>query len=349
MSPKLGTVEELPQAFRDAMRGAQVSPLWPLMRDVLPHDAPKAVTLPGHWRYAEIRPLLLEAGELAPVEKSERRVLVLNDPGRGSGAMQVTSSIYVGLQLLLPGEKAPAHRHTPSAARIMVEGEGAYTVVNGEKCPMHRGDLVLTPGGFWHDHGHEGDEPAIWLDALDLPLFVYLEGSYSVEAEMQAARNRPDASEVEYSRPGLVPVRPLGELANRYPLLRYPWESTRSALISMDRYAGNGGAVELAYVNPETGGSCLPTLGFCATLLQPGKCYLLPRRSASAVFHVIEGVGRTIVNGVSIDWSVGDVFSAPAFAEISHVAGGNSPAFLMRIDDAPLQIRLGFYEERLRA
>ena len=209
------------------MEGARVSPLWPMMRNVLPHGQPNPVTKPAVWSFEKIRPLLLRAGELTPVEKAERRVLVLNDPGRGKGAMQVTSSIYVGLQLLLPGEKAPAHKHTPSAARIVVEGEGAFTIVDGEKCAMERGDLILTPGGMWHDHGHDGTEPVIWLDALDLPLFVFLEGSYAEEGELQAPRNRPDASQVEYSQAGLVPSRRNGGERPRYPLLRFPWKPHR--------------------------------------------------------------------------------------------------------------------------
>jgi len=159
MSEQLGTLEELPQDYRDDMLSAGVAPLWPMMRNILPHGAPNPVTKPGHWAYKVVRPLLMRAGELTPVEKAERRVLVLSDPGRGNGAMQATSSIYTGMQLLLPGESAPAHRHTPSAARIIVEGKGGYTVVDGEKLPMEEGDLVLTPGGEWHDHGHDGDEP----------------------------------------------------------------------------------------------------------------------------------------------------------------------------------------------
>src|SRR5918911_417906 len=131
----LGTLEDLPLDYRN----------------VLPHDAPNPATKPCLWSFERIRPLLLRAGELTPVEKAERRVLVLTDPGRGQGAMQVTSSIYVGLQLLLPG-------------------------------------------GKWHDHGHDGTEPVIWLDALDLPLFVYLEGSYAETSDFQAPRNRSDAS-----------------------------------------------------------------------------------------------------------------------------------------------------------
>ncbi|MEZ5789823.1 MAG: cupin domain-containing protein [Nitratireductor sp.] len=128
-----------------------VAPLWPMMRNVLPHGAPKPVTKPGYWAYPDLRPLLLRAGELTPVEKAERRVLVLSDPGRGTGAMQATSSIYLGMQLLLPGETAPAHVHTPSAVRIIVEGKGGFTVVDGEKLPMEEERPGAHAGGEWHD------------------------------------------------------------------------------------------------------------------------------------------------------------------------------------------------------
>ena len=187
----LGTMEELPLDYREAVQNANTTPLWPLMRKALPHDTPVPQSKACLWPFDTIRPLLLRAGELTPVEKAERRVLILSDPGRGPGAMRVAGPIFCGMQLLLPGEKAPAHRHTPSAARIVVEGEGAYTIVNGEKCMMERGDLILTPGGAWHDHGHDGKGPVIWLDALDLPLFIDLEAAYSVERELAGAEEPP--------------------------------------------------------------------------------------------------------------------------------------------------------------
>ena len=345
----LGRLEDLPRDFRDALRDAAVSPLWPIMRSLLPRDRPAPATRPGHWRYAALRPLLLRAGELTPVEKAERRVLVLEDPGRGPGAMCVTPAIYAGLQLLLPGETAPAHRHTPSAARIVVEGKSAYTVVDGEKCPMRPGDLVLTPGGRWHDHGNEGDEPVVWLDALDLPLFVHLEGSYSVEGTMQARRDRPDASELEYAVAGLVPPRRAGEVRPQTSLFRYPWVRVRSALTALAGHRAANRSIELAYVDPETARPCLPTLGFTAAMLLPGEPVRPPLRSASAVFHVVEGRGRSIVGAREIEWEAKDTFSAPAFAAAEHEAHGDEPAFLIRVDDAPLQEMLGFYEERPRS
>jgi gentisate 1,2-dioxygenase len=347
MSTKLGTLEELPQDYRDAMMRTGVAPLWPQMRNALPHGAPQPVTRSHLWNYNDVRPLLLKAGELTPVEKAERRVLFLADPGRGAGAMQATSTIYVGLQLLLPGEAAPAHKHTPSAARIVVEGDGAYTVVDGEKLPMKVGDLILTPGGCWHDHGHAGTAPVIWLDALDLPLFVYLEGSYAIEAPLQKPRNRPDPSEVEYRAAGLLPTRRRDKaLPPAYPMMRYPWDRTEAALRKLAEHSG-GDAIELDYVNPETGQSCLPTIGFTAMMLPPGQPAKPPLRSSSAVFHVVSGRGTSIINGKRHAWQAKDTFSAPVFAGVEHEASGEA-AFLVRIHDAPLQEKLGYYEERAR-
>ena len=343
MSEQLGTLEELPEDYRTAMTDAGVAPLWPMMRNVLPHDAPKPVTRSGHWSFQAVRPLLMRAGELTPVEKAERRVLVLSDPGRGTGAMQATSSIYLGLQLLLPGESAPAHKHTPSAARIIVEGTGGYTVVDGEKLPMEDGDLVLTPGGDWHDHGHDGTEPVIWLDALDLPLFVYLEGSYAIEGPLQAQRNRPDASEVEYRAAGLAPSRRLNSSTRRYPMMRYPWTRTEAALRQMAKY-GDDAVAEVDYINPETGQDVLPTMGFTAMMLQAGQTDAPPLRSSSAAFHVVKGSGTSVIDGQKIHWGPKDTFTAPVFADITHTADAES--FLVRIHDRPLQDKLGYYEER---
>ncbi|MGH1368623.1 MAG: cupin domain-containing protein [Maritimibacter sp.] len=341
---QLGTMEELPEDYRADLLAAGVAPLWPMMRNVLPHGAPQSVTKPGHWAYEDVRPLLMRAGDLTPVEKAERRVLVLRDPGRGAGAMQATSTIYLGMQLLLPGETAPAHVHTPSAARIIIEGRGAFTVVDGEKLPMEEGDLVLTPGGEWHDHGHDGSDPVIWLDALDLPLFVYLEGSYAQEGPLQAQRNRPDASQVEYLSAGLAPARRPGQAPRRYPMMRYPWERTKAALLAMA--AVSDGPVELDFVNPETGAPVLPTLGFTAKMLRAGEALTPVLRSSSASYHVVSGTGRVRINDHTLTFGPKDSFSAPVFAAMTFTC--DEDCFLIRIHDRPLQENLGYYEERPR-
>ena len=185
---QLGRLEDLPADYRDALSRQNLVPLWPSLRALLPPLEPQPKTRATQWSYAALRPLLLRAGELTPIEKAERRVLVLANPGHGLDKMQASAAIYLGMQLLLPGEWAPSHRHTPNAVRMVVEGEGAWTTVDGEKCPMQRGDLILTPTGLWHEHGHDGSEPVVWLDVLDLPLVYYMEASYHVDGERQTVR-----------------------------------------------------------------------------------------------------------------------------------------------------------------
>lgn len=342
----LGTLEELPQTYRSNLTGHNLVPLWPVLRGLLPHGKPERRTSPTLWKYADIRPLLLEAGDLTPIEKAERRVLVLANPGLKLESLRATSTIYVGMQLILPGETAPNHRHTPSAVRFVVEGEGGFTAVNGEKCPMEKGDLILTPAKLWHEHGHTGPGPVIWLDALDLPVVYDLEASFAIEGPPQTVRNGADASQTTYRRAGLVPYRSLDRRRPDYPLLRYPWREVRASLEAFAGSQAPGELTQLAYVNPETGVECLPTLGFSAIMLRPGEDVALQRRSASAVLHGIEGDGQVEIEGETLAWGEADTFAMPTHARVRLSNRSSSrPAFLFMIDDAPMQRKLGFYEE----
>jgi gentisate 1,2-dioxygenase len=201
---ELGRMEDLPTDYVAALKAQNLVPLWPNLRAVLPPDKPRPQTRATHWSYEALRPLLMKAGELTPIEKAERRVLVLANPGHGLDKMQASAAMYLGMQLLLPGEWAPSHRHTPNAVRMVVEGEGAWSTVDGEKCAMKRGDLILTPTGLWHEHGHDGNEPVVWLDVLDLPLVYYMEASYHVDGARQEVN--PGHGERAYSRGGVVPT-----------------------------------------------------------------------------------------------------------------------------------------------
>ena len=341
----LGTLEELPPDYRQELTGFNLLPLWPSLRNFLPYGKPIRKTTPVLWRYEDIRPLLLRAGELTPIEKAERRVLVLANPGLGLDQVRATPTIYLGMQLILPGEAAPNHRHTPSAIRFAVEGEGAYTVVEGEKLPMSRGDLILTPPKLWHEHGHEGTGPVIWLDALDLPLVHDIEASYCIDGKSQSGANTPDSSQTAYRRAGLLPYAALDARKRDFPLLRFPWVDVREALLGYASGCGPDESVRLAYINPETGREGLPTLGFSALMLRPGEETRLPRRSASVVFHVVEGIGTAKIDDIDIDWTEADTFAAPTHADVRlHNSADATPAFLFSVDDAPMQRSLGIYE-----
>ena len=344
---ELGTIDELPKDYVDGLTKRNLVPLWPSLRQVLPYGIPTRRTVPINWRYSEIRDNLLRAGDLTPMEKAERRVLVLANPGLGLQNMQATPSIYIGMQLILPGETAPNHKHTPSAVRFVVEGHGAKTIVEGEVCPMEKGDLILTPAGLWHEHIHGGTGPVVWLDALDLPLVYALEASYCIEGEGQNFGNEPDASQTKYRRSGLLPSSVMRKaVADSYPLLRFPWVEVRASLEDYASAVGKDEAVQLAYVNPITGQPCLPILGFSALMLRPGEERVPPRRSASAVLHIVSGSGSAVIDGVEMDWEESDTMAVPTHADVRLVnQSSKDPAYLFIVDDAPMQQKLGFYEE----
>ncbi len=342
---KLGRLEDLPQDYRDQLTEENLVPLWPTLRALLPPDVPARKTQPVHWSYARAKPLLLQAGALAPIEKAERRVLVLANPGRGLEKMQATPAIYLGLQLLLPGEIAPAHRHTPNAIRVIVEGNGAYTTVAGEKIHMERGDLILTPTGLWHEHGQPRHKPVIWLDVLDLPLVSYTETSYHVEGATQTLR--PGQAKNAYGRGGLAPAPFFRRSQSDYPMLHYPWAETRAALLQYADDDSGVEAVQLAYINPETGRAPENILGFYALLLRPGQTLRLPARSPAAIWHVVEGGASLMVMGKTFDLVESDTAATPGYEAVTLCNKfPDQPAFLFIADEAPLHQKLGVYEER---
>ncbi|MDO8787959.1 MAG: cupin domain-containing protein [Sulfuritalea sp.] len=345
MSNELGRVEDLPADYYQSLVSMNTLPLWPSLRSMLPHNIPARRTQPVMWRYADLRPNLIRAGELTPIEKAERRVLALCNPGLGLQNMQATASIYIGMQLILPGETAPNHRHTPSAVRFVIEGQGGFTVVSGEKLPMEKGDLILTPPGLWHEHGHEGSGPVVWLDALDLPLIYGIDASYCIEGKSQTVNRPPGKCNAEFRQSGVIPYRALDSNSTRYPLLRFPWREVRQSLAALAGVTAKGELVHLAYVNPETGRECLPTLGFSAIMLRPGEEIRLPKRSASAVLHGVEGAGTATIDLAVHSFVEADTIAVPTHAEVSlSNASAKEPACLFMVDDAPLHRKLGIYE-----
>jgi gentisate 1,2-dioxygenase len=342
---ELGRLEDLPQEYRDELTSHNLVPLWPSLRGVLPPGIPTRQTRATHWPYTTIKPLLLKAGELTPIEKAERRVLVLANPGHGLEKMQASAAMYLGMQLLLPGEWAPSHRHTPNAVRMVVEGRGAWSNVDGEKCQMLRGDLILTPTGLWHEHGHDGTEPVVWLDVLDLPLVHYMEASYHINGGRQAVK--PQHGERAYARGGLVPSPVFERAGNPYPMLRYPWADARAALESLAADRPDLDAVQLTYSNPETGAHCENILGFYALMLRPGQKLHLPARSPATVFHQIEGGTEVQIEAQAFTLMEADTCCAPGYTAITlKNTSTTQAAFLFMADETPLHQKLGVYEVR---
>ena len=342
---ELGRLEDLPQSYRDTLTHHNLVPLWPSLRAVLPPKVPTRQTQATCWAYQDIRPLLMQAGDLTPMEKAERRVLVLANPGHGLENMKASAAMYLGMQLLLPGEWAPSHRHTPNAVRMIVEGEGAYTTVDGEKCPMSRGDLILTPTGLWHEHGHDGKDPVVWLDVLDLPVVYYLEMSYAIEGQRQTVKQgRGDQA---YARGGLMPTTVFQRSDKRYPMLRYPWAEARAALQTLAADQPNQACVQVTYVNPETGEDAQNILGFYALMLRPGQTLRLPARSPASVFHVIEGGIEAHVQDQTFALQEADTCCAPGYTPVTlKNRSADQPSFVFVADESPLHRKLGVYEVR---
>jgi len=340
----LGRLEDLPQEYRDALTQLNLVPLWPSLRGVMPAHKPRPHTAPTLWKYLDIRPLLLRAGDLTPIEKAERRVLVLANPGHTLEKMQASPAMYLGMQLLLPGEWASSHRHTPNAIRMIVEGEGAYTTVEGEKCYMHRGDLILTPTGLWHEHGHDGQDPVIWLDVLDLPLAYYLEVSYHVDGVKQ--ENVTASNEAFYATGGVVPSPMFERSKKSYPMYRYPWTMVRQTLENMANAQPQVEMVSVTYVNPETGDDSENILGYYALMLRPHQSLNLPVRSPSMVFHVIEGSCEVQIESAAYTLQLADTCCAPGYTPITLKNLSNEPTCLFITDETPLHRKLGVFENR---
>lgn len=346
---KLGTLEDLPPKYRDALTERNLVPLWPAMRSVLPHKVPNRNTDAMNWKYLDVRPLLIEAGQLTPIEKAERRVLILANPGHGLHNLQATPNIYLGMQLILPGETAPNHRHTPNAVRIIVEGQGAFTTVDGEPCKMERGDLILTPAGKWHEHHHKGQDPIVWLDVLDLPLLYRMDSSWAVEGPLQETARTRDKSYADYNSSGVVPNINFERGSKNTPQLRYPWKKTRSCLEQM-ALDYTEGLLRISYVNPENGRSLFPSIGFGAIMLRPGDKQKLPKRTTPVIFHIIEGegslavLGHSSTDGSPIPFSSKDTLSAPGYTNITLTnTSKTEPVFLITADEEPLHQYLGIF------
>lgn len=302
------------------MEPESLFPLWEkLAALVLPKPESPAVV--HKWTYDRARDYLLLAGDLISASQAERRVLILENPGL-AGSSGITPSLYAGLQLILPGEVAPAHRHTQCALRFVIEGEGAYTSVDGEKAVMHPFDLVLTPGGQWHDHGNPSGKPMIWLDGLDIPTVRHFDASFS---EKYSADQFPEqvAAGDSISRYGKN-MRPLrGRTADRrpqhQPLFHYPYAEWRAALdamstsnVKIDPHLGHA----LEFLNPADGSAIMPTISAHVRLLPAGFSSRERRSTDGTIFVVVEGEGMAVIEGEEITLRPRDILVVPSWKRI---------------------------------
>jgi gentisate 1,2-dioxygenase len=334
--------------FYQQISGANLTPLWEVLHALVPVE-PASPCVPAHWRYAEIRPHLMRAGELISAAEAVRRVLVLENPAlRGQSC--ITQSLYAGLQLILPGEVAPSHRHSQSALRFIVEGRGAYTAVDGERTTMEPGDFIITPSWTWHDHGHEADGPVVWLDGLDIPLVRFLDAGFA-ETYPQAVQPvlRPEGTNPARWAANMAPLRHDAPHGATSPIFSYPYARSRAALATLAKSASIDAwdGVKLRYVNPLTGGYPMPTMATFLQLLPAGFRSLPARQTDGAVYSVVEGHGRALIGQGDrrsvFEFAPRDHFVVPSWHTLELEA--QDECVLFSFSDRPVQQAVGLWRE----
>ena len=350
-TPPAGPATETPErlAFYERIGQKHMTPLWTSLSKLVTPE-PVSGCQPAAWSFADIRAAMIEAGGLITAREAERRVLILENPGL-RGQSKITTDLYAGVQLVLPGEIAPAHRHTQSALRFVLEGDGAHTAVNGERTLMRYGDFIITPPMAWHDHGNETDQPMFWLDGLDIPIVQFLDASFSEhhdEDEQPIARPVGD-SQARFGS-NLMPVdqRPG---AGASPVFSYPYARTREALAQLARTDAwdpcHG--LKMRYSNPVTGGYPMTTIAAFIQLLPKGFQTARYRSTDATIFVAVEGRGRTRIGAdFVVDWQPRDIFVVPSWKPVVHEAADE--AVLFSFSDRPVQEALQlFREERSNA
>jgi len=331
-------------AFYEKIDRLAYTPLWAVFADIITPQ-PRSNCLPNLWRFDQARDWLLEAAKLISSSEAERRVLIMENPGM-RGQSKITTSLYAGLQLVMPGEIAPAHRHSQSALRFVLDGNGAHTSVDGERSIMQYGDFIITPPWAWHDHGNHSDQPMIWLDGLDIPLASFFDASFaeSYSAE-EYPLSRQDGDSLARYGANMLPVDyQQHKLAS--PIFHYPYARSRDALEAMKRQqewdACHG--LKMRYVNPVDGGFAMPTIAPFLQLLPAGFKSKPYRSTDATVFVATEGSGKSTIDGQVFEWGPRDIFVAPSWKWIEHEA--DAEAVLFSYSDRVAQQKLGFWREQ---
>ena len=336
-------VQAARQAYYDKIAKYHMAPLWEVLKGLVTPE-PKTHCVPVLWKFSDVKKMMLEAGDVISTEEAERRVLVLENPGL-PGKSRVTNALFAGVQLIMPGEIADAHRHVASAIRFVLEGEGAYTAVEGEKSMMKHGDFIITANWAPHDHGNPGKEPVMWLDVLDMHIVNHFETSFAehFEEKMQNASHE-DGDSFERFATGVLPDG-LPVAQNRTPVINYPYAKMRPILERLHKTGDvdHRHGARVRYANPINGGPVLPTMGAHLALFPEGFEGQPYRSTDGTVFAVAEGRGTTIIDGKPFDWGVNDVFVVPPWKPYRHRAA--EEAVLFSISDRPAQEALGIWRE----
>ena len=331
------------KAFYEKIGRSSLSALWNNMSALITPE-PKSACVPYLWNYEATKAAMNEAGGLITAKEAERRVLVFENPGL-YGSSRITTSLYAGMQMVLPGEVAPAHRHSQSALRFIFEGNGAYTAVNGERTIMHPGDFVITPSRSWHDHGNHTKEPIYWLDGLDIPLVQFLDASFVEHLDQdEQPISRPEGDALGRYGSNMLPVD-FQKNTTTSPIFNYPYARSREALETMrrDQAWDPCHGLKMRYVNPTNGDFAMPTIAAFLQLLPKGFKSSRYRSTDATVFTAVEGKGRTRVGDTVLEWGPRDVFVAPSWKPIVHEV--ESDSVLFSFSDRSVQDKLGIWRE----
>ncbi|HGF0771942.1 TPA: cupin domain-containing protein [Kluyvera georgiana] len=346
-------VEDTPElvAYYQQLSELKTGALWTVANKIEPWQ-PKSSSVPVLWRYQDLREHVLRSVELVTPEKAGRRVIYLNNPGRQDVAAAV-GWLYSGLQVMHPGEAASAHAHSSSALRFIMEGRGAYTIVDGHKMPLEANDFVLTPNGTWHEHGVEADGlPCIWQDGLDIPLVNAMEaGFYKVHPDLHQQVTAPVDDGVALWAAAALRPHNVGWDKPYSPLFKYQWQPTYEALCRAAKVSDGSpfDDVLMHYTNPVTGGHVMPTIGASMQRLRPGFVGKAHRHTGSFMYQVAKGKGYSVIDGQRFDWQERDIFCVPSWAFHEHVnLSQTNDACLFCFNDLPVMQSLSlYYEEAL--
>jgi len=337
------------EAYYEDLAKHETGALWTVANDIEPWE-PTPASAAVIWRHADLRPHVLKSLELVKPEEAGRRVVYLRNPKRKE-VSAACGWLFSGIQVMNPGESAPAHNHAASALRFIMEGAGAYTVVDGHRLTLGAKDFVITPNGTWHEHGVlEDGETSMWQDGLDIPLTNALEANfYEVHPDDYQNSNLPfDASPAAYGTPGMMPAR---EKWGAYysPLMKYSWDKTYEGLQNFasatdgDPFDG----IIMRYTNPNTGGHPMATMGTMMQMLRPGEHTKAHRHTGNVIYHVAKGEGYSVIGGVRFDWKEKDIFCVPPWVWHEHAnKDGSDDACLFQFNDFPVMEKLHFYREQ---